>query len=1108
MKTNDHNIRSGTLNFSFLESGDVYQIKHDNIMINQLLGNPIDGALNNIYLRLYEGDAVKKAVPLLGVKSESYFSVSDDSACWIGEVEKITYKVELRISERAIWFWDITLNGSEAEVDLIYGQDLGLAEEGAVRSNEAYVSQYLDHQVLEDEREGYVICTRQNQPQHGHFPYLQQGSLQKIRSYSTDGFQFFGLYYKTTNQPKALSETMLESRNYQYEFAYSALQTERIYLKGTYQAVFYGLFKADHPSAVTALNFNQEIFDAWKSVRNRKCGQKGKTRKVNLSPKIGEPLVTESMTEQDLQTYFSERQLEEKDHDTLLSFFTKDYEHVVLKEKEQRVERPHGHILISGHNERCPEQTFASTSYMTGIFNSQVVIGNTNMNKMISNIRNPLNIMKTSGQRIYVEIDGTYRLLTMPSAFEIGVNYGRWYYKTTDDLLIITNFIAHNRAELELHFQSMSGKEYHCLVTNQIIMNTNEYETSVVQKVKGNTITFSASEQSDSASVYPDLRYQIELFDAEMDIKDETLLAQNVTPGSASLVVLNIQARSHWKLNIKGTLTAEMPLDHSLDFDEEKKNYRKYLAGIMRHFKLSLKHNHSEEIEKLNAVAWWYTHNMLVHYSSPHGLEQYGGAAWGTRDVCQGPAEYFLATQNYPVVRHIIKKVFSHQDEEQGCWPQWFMFDDYPLQQAESHGDVIVWPLKLIGDYLKATGDFSIVIEKVPYVNRASRDSDDSTIMDHIQKAISAIQREFLHDTYLSAYGDGDWDDTLQPANQKLKKYMASAWTIALTYQTLRTLSEVFMGWDQQIANHFNTILQGIEHDYQNYILKSDVIPGFIYMENQERVEPMLHPDDHTTNIKYRLLPMQRSIISELFTPTQAEYHYCLIKKYLSFPDGVRLMNCPSDYKGGVSTHFKRSEQAANFGREIGLQYVHAHIRFVEAMAKMGKAEDAWRGLAIINPIQIQTEVPNAEVRQSNTYFSSSDGKFDTRYDAQEHFEQLRQGEVAVKGGWRIYSSGPGIYMNQLISNVLGIRMDSEQLVIDPVLPHSLDGLEFQFKILNTPITFCYHLNHKNKDIVINGKQVSKAPVRNKYRQGGFVIEKDNLKELLRSKNNKVDIFI
>ena len=39
-----------------------------------------------------------------------------------------------------------------------------------------------------------------------------------------------------------------------------------------------------------------------------------------------------------------------------------------------------------------------------------------------------------------MEKDGTYRLLTMPSMFEMGFNYVRWYYKTEDDMLIITNY--------------------------------------------------------------------------------------------------------------------------------------------------------------------------------------------------------------------------------------------------------------------------------------------------------------------------------------------------------------------------------------------------------------------------------------------------------------------------------------------------------------------------------------------------------------------------------------------------------------------------------------------------------------------------------------------
>ncbi len=91
----------------------------------------------------------------------------------------------------------------------------------------------------------------------------------------------------------------------------------------------------------------------------------------------------------------------------------------------------------------------------------------------------------------------------------------------------------------------------------------------------------------------------------------------------------------------------------------------------------------------------WYVQNMRIHYQSPHGLEQYGGAAGGRVDVSQGPMEFLLATGHFEEARaNSVLTIFSHQFEA-GDWPRWFMFDEYEgIQQEDSHGDVIVWPLK------------------------------------------------------------------------------------------------------------------------------------------------------------------------------------------------------------------------------------------------------------------------------------------------------------------------------------------------------------------------------------------------------------------------------
>ena len=47
--------------------------------------------------------------------------------------------------------------------------------------------------------------------------------------------------------------------------------------------------------------------------------------------------------------------------------------------------------------------------------------------------------------------------------------------------------------------------------------------------------------------------------------------------------------------------------------------------------------------------------------------------------------------------------------KETGDWPQWFMLDPYrQIRDRHSHGDVIVWPLKALCDYLEAHRRFRL----------------------------------------------------------------------------------------------------------------------------------------------------------------------------------------------------------------------------------------------------------------------------------------------------------------------------------------------------------------------------------------------------------------
>ena len=167
---------------------------------------------------------------------------------------------------------------------------------------------------------------------------------------------------------------------------------------------------------------------------------------------------------------------------------------------------------------------------------------------------------------------------------------------------------------------------------------------------------------------------------------------------------------------------------------------------------------------------------------------------------------------------------------------------------------------------------------------------------------------------------------------------------------------------------------------------------------------------------------MTQGMIGGIFTKQQARRHLGLIRKHLLFSDGARLMDRPIAYHGGPETIFRRAELAAFFGREIGLMYVHSHLRYAEAMSVLGESEAQWNALMVANPIAVTDRLTHASLRQRNAYFSSSDAAFQDRYQASAEWARVKADRIAVDGGWRIYSSGPGLTTNMLIRHVFGVR--------------------------------------------------------------------------------------
>ena len=1082
----------GINRYVFLPSGDIREFTGNDVLINQFMGEPLDGSINNIYLLFSDGTSY----PLLGCRSESAFFTSETKAVYRGQVAGVSYRVIFTCAEGGLWFWRVELQGNGQQVRLVYGQDVGLGAKGGVRTNELYISQYVDH-FIHETAQGYHICSRQNM--NSGFPFLQQGCIDtQTVGYCTDGMQFFGKECRLTQTPAALKGEPLKEK-YQFEAAYIALWTRELTLNETTAVTFYGLFRPNMPTAVTGAVELERIAQVAASM-DWSCEDVRPVAPMVRKAEFGAPLASQPFDEADLERFFPERRLEEREGEKLLAFFKPDKSHVVMQAKELLVERPHGNIITTlPEKDSISKNLLTSTNQMYGLFNAQTTIGNTDVNRLLSANRGQLNLQKYSGQRLWIRMGETYRVLTVPAAYEVAFNYSRWYYKLEDDILVITAAAKAHAPVVTLECQSLSGKTYDYVLTQQLSMGGAEFDAPIELHVEENHVLVRPVEGAASRTLYPELAYRMD-FPAGSTITDSRVFFENAPEGNETLLCVTGSAAA-FGMTMSGTLDGTWPQasDEAVSLENAREELREYtafythmLGGLELELPGSADATCKGDIEKLNVLSYWYIHNALVHFLVPRGLEQVSGAAWGTRDVCQGPMELFLTFGHYALARKTLIEVFAHQRQDTGEWPQWFMFDRYPYMADDCHGDVVFWPIKCLGDYIQCSGDTSILEEKIPYCPVFANDGSEHTILAHAKRAVEAIEERFVGDTRLISYAGGDWDDTLQPADPRMKDHMISGWTQALAYQTVSSLcgaiANVQTQETAQLAENLRTMAQGMREDFNRYLIADEIIAGFGYVEEDGSLSLMLHPRDEKTGIHYRLLPLTRSIISRIVDAPQARKNLVLIDTHLTFPDGIRLMDHPAGYEGGVSRYFQRAEQASCVGREISLQYVHAHIRYLEAMAALGEGERLFENLMKIVPINISEHVPNAQRRQSNAYFSSSEGNFRDRYEYARDFDKLRTGDVDVKGGWRIYSSGPGIFMGRLLSDMLGLRFSVSGVAVDPVLPAALDGLTCTRVVNGNTIRFRFQVARSGgtvRSIQCDGKEIPFTTLPNPYRVGG-----------------------
>ena len=1083
--------------------GVVRRLALGEVIVNLYVPNAFDAGPANLVLRRLGAEPA--CMPLLGPRSPTRWQVDPAAATLdgVGSWNGLTYEVALRLADDApAWFWHVRVaNAGDQPVrfDLTLLQDLALAPYDAIRQNEYYVAQYIDHAPLAHPTHGTLLAARQNQAVGGRFPWCVTGSLRRAVAHATDALQVYGLAGRAI-RPEAALGADLPGTRLQHEHALAALQDAACDLApgATVELGFFGRVLPDHPAATgpddlahadAALALAAARAPAWPTDR------------VTTAPAASLYATAPLLAVQDLDDSGADavfgsarRQVERDAAGRLLGFFHGTAAAVALRAKELAILRPHGQVLRTGHANLPDESALTSTVWMGGIFHSMLTQGHVSINRCLSTARSYLGLFRAQGLRVFVEIDATWTLLDQPSAFEMQPDACRWVYRHGTGRIDVTSRAHGDPHGFGLDLEVVDGPEARFLVCLHVALNGDDGSSAgrVDWDRDGTAIRLRPAAGSEQRRRFPTGHWRIEPSLATVVAQvggDETLFLDGASRDLPCLTLTTTATRSA-RFMLLGRLITDGP-DVPRRPDPDTRTERvAHALQVTAPAASPLAAGLGTVVELLP----WLRQNALVHFLAPRGLEQYSGGGWGTRDVCQGPMELLLAEGDSGAMRELLRRVFQAQRSD-GDWPQWFMFfaRDAAIRADDSHGDIVFWPLLALGQYLIASGDAGVLDQRLPFYSARRRVGAGPSLWQHALRALGLIRRRLIPGTALAVYGHGDWNDALQPADPALRDNLCSAWTVTLHHQTLTTLATGLRRVGHAArATRLEREARAVRADFLRYLLVDGVLAGYARFDGDavaERATYLLHPRDAVTGVHYSVLAMIHAIIEGLFDADTVRDHLRLIDAHLSGPDGARLFDHPMAYRGGPQVLFQRAESASYFGREIGLMYMHAHLRYAQALAHAGEAERFFRALCQASPIGIAALVPMAAARQSNCYYSSSDATFADRYEAGADYARVAAGSIALEGGWRVYSSGAGILYGLVVRQLFGLRLEADTLVVDPVLPVALDGLRVRVGLAGRVVEVVYRVAEPGCGVAAlfaGARALPSTPVSNPYRQGGL----------------------